>query len=409
MIKSIVRLSSLLIGVAILLTGHGLQLAYLPLRSQLNGWSSIQIGYLSSGYFVGFLLGCFLVPALDTRIGHIRCFATLTASLTAVLLALSLSDIFMFWFLLRVISGITIVGLYLIIESWLNEQVTNDFRGRVLSAYTAIVLSGLALGQLLLNVADPTGDRLFILAAMLVVLAAIPVCVTRSEQPTRIPGASFSPTLVINTSRAATSGSLTGGLILGSYYGLGPVYGLQSGMSVGAISAMMALGIGGGAVTQVPLGRLSDRLDRRVVILGIMLVGAVTCAFALLLPQSTVPFIMFIFGGCVMPIYALSLAHASDASENSNFLEIGTGLLLINAVGSILGPILTAWLMSSYGAGMFFAVQLCVLLAGAALMFFFIKTRGRQEVSTTFKPATSASAQGALELDPRTEISENRF
>ena len=402
MIKSIFRLSSLLFGVAILLTGHGLQLAYLPLRSQLNGWTSIQIGNLTSGYFAGFLLGCFIIPALVTRIGHIRCFATLTAALTAVLLAISLTDNYLLWLLLRVISGIAIVGLYLVIESWLNEQSTNDIRGRVLSAYTAIVLCGLALGQLLLNTYDPAGDHLFILAAMLVVLAAIPVCLTRSEQPTPIPGARFSPTLVLKTSRAAAIGSLVGGLILGSYYGLGPVYGLQSGMSVGAISAMMALGIGGGAIMQVPLGRLSDLLDRRIVILGIMLAGAIFSALAVVLPRSLSPILMFFFGGCVMPIYALSLAHASDATQHANFLEIGTGLLLINAVGSILGPILTSRLMFSFGEGMFFAAQFCVLVVGAVLMLFFIRTRDRQELSFPFKLATTASAQGALEMDPRT-------
>jgi len=407
MIKSIARLSSLLLSVALLLTGHGLQLALVPMRAQINGWTSIEVGYLSSVYFVGFLLGCFSIPRLVARIGHIRTFAVLTSVMTASLLGLSLGDSYLWWMLLRLSSGVAIVGLYLVIESWLNSQVTNEVRGSVLSAYTAIVLAGLAGGQLLLNVAPPEGERLFVIAAMLVVVAALPICLTSSSQPTAIPAARFSPMLVIRTSRAGTTGSFISGCVSGSFYGLGPVYGVQAGMSVGEISLMMALGIVGGALMQLPLGRLSDHIDRRRVICGAMTLGAIMAAVIYVLPQPLTPYLMFLFGACAMPIYALSLAHASDHVEADTFLEVGTGLLMINAVGSILGPLLTALFMERLGAQSYFIFLSVALIVGAILIAYFIRSRVRSAAHfQEFSPATSASAQGAIQMDPRNEPEE---
>lgn len=408
MIKSIVRLSSLLLSVALLLTGHGLQLALVPMRAQINGWTSIEVGYLSSLYFIGFLLGCFTIPQLVSRIGHIRTFAALTAVMTASLLGLSLGDSFLWWLSLRLWSGVAIVGLYLVIESWLNSQVSNDVRGSVLSAYTAIVLTGLAGGQLLLNVAAPEGEQLFVIAAMLVVVAALPVCLTRSSQPKAIPAARFSPMLVIRTSRAGTAGSFISGCVSGSFYGLGPVFGLQAGLSVGQISMMMALGIAGGAVMQLPLGKLSDKLDRRRVMLGTMMLGAAMAALIFVLPLSLTPWLTFAFGAFAMPIYALSLAHASDYVEADTFLEVGTGLLMINAIGSIIGPLLTAFSMEAFGPRSYFAVLCVALIFGALLTAFFIRSRSREAARfNEFKPATSAAAQGAIQMDPRSEALED--
>lgn len=407
MIKSISRLSSLLLGVALLLTGHGLQLALVPMRAQINGWTSAEVGYLSSMYFVGFIIGCFTIPPLVSRIGHIRAFAALTAVMTTAILTLSLGNSMLIWFVLRLAAGFSIVGLYLVIESWLNSQVGNEIRGGVLSIYTAIVLAGLALGQLLLNAAPPEGERLFIIASILVVLAAIPVCLTSTRQPEEIPAARFSPMLLINTSRAATAGSFISGCVTGSFYGLAPVFGLEIDMSVAQISLMMALGVAGGAVMQFPLGKLSDHVDRRRVIFGAMLAGTLVAAAAMMLPRSLIPYIMLVFGACAMPIYALSLAWASDFVENESFLEVGTGLLMINAFGSIIGPLVTSQLMYRLGPDTYFASLCLWLLLGSFLVLAFIRTRDRKATHFhEFSPATSAAAQGALQMDPRTDDEE---
>lgn len=389
---------------AFLLTGHGLQLALIPLRAELMGWDSMAVGMLGSIYFAGFLAGCVVVPRLVGRIGHIRSFATLTALMTSAILMLALFNAFGFWLILRFIAGLSISGLYLVVESWLNEITENEVRGGVLATYTAIVLTALAGGQLLLNVASMESGNLFIIAATLIVLAAIPICVTRTSQPAQIPAATFSPLLVLRTSRVAALGATAAGIVASVYYALGPAYGLQVGMDIRAISLMMALGIAGGAISLLPLGRLSDRRDRRVIIAGVMLVGAFVSFAAWLAPVSSVPILMFLFGACVMPIQALCLAHASDNIENQSFLEVGTGLLVMNACGSIVGPLVAAQTMQWYGSATFFLFNAVILSVSGILVVLMIglRTQKRDHYSK-FRPVTTAAAQGVLEMDPRAE------
>ncbi len=404
MITSVIRVSTLLIGVAILLTGHGLQLALIPLRAELLDWSNVALGVLGSAYFAGFLLGCFCIPRLVGRIGHVRCFATLSALLTAAILALTLLETFAAWLALRLVTGIAISGLYLVIESWLNEMADNDTRGGVLGFYTAIVLAAMAIGQLLLNAAPLDGDKLFVIAALLIVMAGIPICVTRAAQPLQIPAATFSPLLILHTSRAAAVGALVAGMVTAIYYALGPAWGLQVGMEVGGISSMMALGIVGGAVTLLPLGRFSDGRDRRLIIFTIMLAGAITAVFAAFAPVAAIPYLMFVFGACVMPIQALSLAQASDNIENSSFLEVGTGLLVMNASGAIVGPLAAAQAMHWFGSGAFFLFNAVALAMGGLLILLLVRSRDpHPDHFTKFQVVTTAAAQGALQLDPRTD------
>jgi MFS family permease len=408
MINSIIKVSTLLFGVAILLSGHGLQLAIVPLRAELAGWSSIEIGLLGSAYFAGFLVGCFLIPKLVSRSGHIRVFATLTSIMTTVILGLVLFEDYFFWILLRFMTGITISGLYLVIESWLNDQTENGVRGGVLAIYTVVVLLSLALGQLLLNIAVIADDRIIVMSAILISLAAIPICITRSAQPIDIPTASFSPILVLKTSRAAATGVFVAGLVTSAFYSLGPVYGIETGMDVRQISTMMALGILGGAMSQYPLGRYSDGKDRRVVLFAVMGAGGAVAFCFWILNLDKVAFKMLFLGIFMMPIYALSLAQASDNVENSSFLEVGIGLLVINAVGSIIGPLVAAQGMQYFGPQSFFLFIGMVLLLGAGATLFFIQSRAPDlDNFNEFNLATTASTQGALRMDPRAEDGEN--
>lgn len=348
-----------------------------------------------------------MVPKLVSRVGHIRCFAVLTSVMAASILSLGMLENYYFWMLLRVINGFAIVGLYLVIESWLNAEASNEERGGVLAAYTVIVLIGLALGQLLLNSSSPSGYTLLILSAMLIILAAVPVCLTNTKQPHAIPSATFSPLLVIKTSRAAAIGALVAGIISGSIYGLGAIYGIQVGLDVRSISIMMALAIAGGALAQLPLGKASDRIDRRLVLLACMVLGAIVAGAALVLPQSMAFGVMFLFGASVMPIYALSLAQASDNAQEGNFMEIGTGLMMTNAAGSVIGPLLTSQLMYRFGPNYFFISNLCVLVIGAIVVVVMIRTKPAvKEHPSDFALATSASGQASLQLDPRVDEDE---
>jgi MFS family permease len=371
-------------------------------------WDSISVGILGSFYFAGFLTGCFAIPKLVSMIGHIRCFATLSALMTATILMFALSSSFTVWLVMRFITGVAISGLYLVIESWLNEQTNNEVRGGVLAAYTTIVLSGLATGQLLLKFASMGGGELFIIAGALIALASIPICVTRKAQPSQLSPPAFSPLLVLKTSRVAFFGALTSGIINSVFYTLGPVYGLQIGLDISEIGSMMALGIFGGALVLLPIGRLSDKKDRRVIIATIMLTGAVVAFIARFLPASFMPAVMFLFCASFMPIQALCLAQASDNIGDQSFLEVGTSLLVINAVGSILGPLSVAQTMQYFGTQSFFLFNALVLAIGGALTVLFIRTRAPSQDSTAkFQATTTAAAQGALEIDPRNEAKQD--
>ena len=402
MMASISRVSTLLLGVALLLVGHGLQLAMVPLKAQLFSWSDIQIGLLGSLYFIGFILGCFSVPLLVSRSGHIRSYACMVALMTASILGLALTQNFLLWMLLRVVAGTAIAGLYLIIESWLNEQAGSEVRGTVLSIYTIVVLAGLAAGNLLLNAAPIEDQGLIIFSAMLIVLATIPVCVTSSQEPPQIPRARFSPLLVLKSSRAASVGAFVGGLVVGTIYALGPVYGQQSGLDVMSISFMMSLAIAGGGITQLPLGRYSDRVDRRLVILLCLSLGIGVAVLAILIQAMPVPMVMMLFGASVMPIYALSLAQASDNTEAGDFIKVGTGLLMMNACGSVIGPLVASQLMHRFGSHYFFVYQLVVLSIAALAVVYMIKSKAPAPQSTQdFELATTAAAQAAFTMDPR--------
>lgn len=393
------RLASLFLSVALLLLGHGLQLSLLPLRAQELGWSSTEIGLTGSAYFAGFLVGCYQIPKLVRRVGHIRVFTVLTATMTAALLAISLTDAFVTWVVLRLVIGISISGLYLVLESWLNEEATNEQRGALLSVYTMTVLTAMASGQLFLNVEVPGGAATIIIAAMCVAVAAIPIGLTHLPHPSQIPPAKMSPLLVLRTSRTAALSSFVSGLVSGSFYSLGAVYGRQVGLDIGAVSLMIAAGILGGAIIQFPLGRLSDRVDRRYVIFGAMVTGMLVCVAATVVPPVFLPYLFFLFGGSVMPVYALALALASDHTESS-FLEVGTGILLMNATGSIIGPILAAALMGAFAPEAFFAFCGVALFLGAAGLSVFILRRDAPQHHVPFNYATTASAQGALSSIP---------
>lgn len=327
--------------------------------------------------------------------------------MTVSILSLGLLENFYFWLALRVVTGIAIVGLYLVIESWLNSEVTNEVRGSVLAAYTVIILVGLAVGQLLLNTTAVDGFQILMLSSILITLAAVPVCLTSSTQPSPIPNANFSPLLVLKTSRAAALGALTAGIVSGSIYGLGGVYGSQVGLDVESISIMMALSIAGGALAQLPLGKLSDRYDRRLVILGCVTAGAVVSGLALLTPNTMLFGVMFLFGAAVMSLQALSLALASDNATGGNFMEVGTGLMMTNAAGSAIGPLLTSLLMFRFGPEYFFISHFAVLTFAAITVVILIKTKpAASEHPSNFVLATSAAAQAVFQLDVRADKNE---
>jgi len=346
--------TALLLSVAILLIGHGLQTTVVPLYADSLGWSREVIGYIGSAYFAGFVVGCLTIPRLVSRVGHIRVFGVLASTATAALLAVGTWNVVAVWIIARFVTGWCFAGLYMVIESWLNERTGAEQRGGVLSVYTIITLLAMCVGQSFIGF-ELDNSRLVMLGAILISLGTIPVGLTRSAAPAPIPAVNFRLKEVYRVSQVAVVGAFCGGFVTGGFWSLGPVVAKAQHLSSQQIGLFMAVTILGGAIFQMPIGRLSDYADRRLVILGIALLGLGVCIaapFATALDPRLLFMLMFVFGGVSFPMYSLCLAHANDNTQLP-LMDIASVILLMNSVGSVFGPLVVSHLLAYTDFGLF--------------------------------------------------------
>ncbi|MCB1694077.1 MAG: MFS transporter [Pseudomonadales bacterium] len=371
MTNVLASVTALLVSVAILLVGHGLQLTLAPMYADSLGWTAQEIGYTGSAYFGGFVVGCLVVPTLVARVGHIRMFAVLASTATAALLLLGLFESVVIWMIARGMTGLAFAGLYMVIESWLNERTTSQHRATVLSIYVIITLIAICGGQLLVGLQlDFRG--LIMLSAILLVVGMIPVGLTRSVAPAPIPAISFKFREVYRASHVAVVGAFVGGLVTAGFWSLGPVVAKGFELDAAGVGVFMASAIFGGAVAQLPLGRLSDRMDRRVVLAAIAMTGMVVNLGAFFLVDASrdlLYIVMFLYGGVTFPIYSLCLAHANDNTD-LQLMEIASVILMTQSVGAVVGPLVVAALMAYSSSGLF-------LFAGVVLAIFTVWTLWR--------------------------------
>ncbi len=358
----------LLISVAILLTGQGLQSILLPVRAQIEELSTPIIGMMGSAYFLGFAVGCVMCPHLVRRVGHIRGFAAMTAVASAAPLVHLMWITPLGWILTRSITGMSLAALYVIIESWLNERSSNESRGLVLSVYMVINLTVITAGQMMLTLSDPAGFHLFALAAILVSIAAVPVALTRGAQPSPLEAVRVRPLRILAISPVAFVGCAGIGLANGAWWALGPLFAPNEGADVALTAVFMSACVIGGAVGQWPLGRISDGMDRRRVIVSAALLAALA-AVALLYARARVPQLLYavsaLWGAAAFPLYTLAVAHANDAAEGEELVEVSSGLLLTYAAGAVAGPVLASSFMQAFGPGALF-VHTAVVHLGLA-------------------------------------------
>ncbi len=370
-------LTALLFGAALLLMGSGLLGTLLAVRGGLEGFSSQTLGLIMSGYFVGFFLGTYLAPGLIQRIGHIRAFAFYAALCAAGVL---LHPIFIdpwAWGFLRVVNGVALVGLYTVIESWLNVQAPPEKRSQVFAVYMAVNLLALAAGQWLIGLQDPASFALFSVVAILICLAALPVVASRMTQPTLPVVPRLALAALWRVAPAAATGALLAGLAMGGFWGMGAVYAARLGLDLQGIASLMSATILGGALLQWPIGRLSDGGDRRTTL-------ALICAAASLISvamvftaghsQPALFGLFFLFGGVAFAIYPICVAHLLDHLPTEDTLSGCSSLLLLNGVGSAIGPAVVGVAMSRFGPTALpaaFAVilgTLAVIAAGRRLL-----------------------------------------
>ena len=366
--QTISGVAALLIGVAILLTGQGLQGVLLPVRASLEQFSSLEVGLVGAFYFLGFTLGCWKGGELIRRTTHARVFGAMTAIASAVPLLQGLWVNLWTWGLMRFATGFCFAVLYVVIESWLNESASDENRGTIFSIYIVINMTVIAVGQQMLLLADPSGLELFAAASVLVSLAAVPVLMSRSAQPAPIESSQFAIRPLYKNSPTGMLGSFTSGLANGSFWSLGPVFALSVSGEVGMAAWFMTSVVIGGAVGQWPLGWWSDRVDRRIVLIWTCLL----CTLAGLAlwgwsgyGRAVVIALAFVWGMGAFPVYSVSVAQANDRADPGTFVMISSGLLLMYGAGAIIGPFLSSGLMMVLGneALFLFAAATHILLA----------------------------------------------
>ncbi len=344
-------IASLLLAVAFLLAGNGLQFTLLPLRGHAEDFTAFALGVIGSAYYVGFVTGCLLAPYLIVRAGHIRAFAAMAALAVVVSLAYPLNPHPVPWTLFRAINGFCLAGIYLVIESWLNDRATNHNRGTVMSAYVFVNFIAFTVGQLTVTIYPIQETGNFIVAAMLASFAIVPVALTRSTQPAPLTVVSFRPRQLYRAAPVGLVASLMVGVANGAFWGLGPLSAQGNGLSVSKVALFMSGATLAGALVQWPVGHLSDRLDRRLVLFVLLIGAAVTGLLLWVFAKNGLLLLGFgvLFGALALPCYSLAAAHAYDKTAVSDMVPTAATILLANAVGSAIGPLPASVVMALLG------------------------------------------------------------
>ncbi|NWG71652.1 MAG: MFS transporter [Parvularculaceae bacterium] len=378
MFRAVSALVSLLAAAAILFAGNGLQGTLLAVRGDLEGFSTPLIGILMSCYFAGFILGCRINPTFVKSVGHIRTFIALASIASAVTLVHPLVVDVAVWGLLRACTGFCFAGMIMVIESWINERAENSSRGRVLAVYRLIDMSATVGGNALLSIASPQSFELFAIVSILVSLALVPVALTRAPAPRPIETARLNVPRLFQVSPLAAIGAPLIGLANASFWAVGPVYVQAMGYDKDVVAWFMSAVVVGAGVMVFPLGAISDRIDRRHVMIGAAICGS---AAALALGEfggksaATLVALAGLFGAFIIPMFGIAAAHANDRADRTLALETNGGLLLLHSCGSIVGATAGAVVMAQFGPGALFHYIAIVYIAFAAVCLYRVLRR----------------------------------
>ncbi len=391
----------LLLGMLLLMVGNGLQGTLLGVRGDIEGFSTFWMSVIMSAYFLGFLGGSQMAPDLIRRVGHIRTFAALGSVISAVLILYPAIADPVVWTLLRVVIGFCFSAVYVTAESWLNNSASNETRGQALSLYMIVQMSGLVAAQGLLVLGDPSGYILFVVLSVLVSLSFAPILLSVTPTPAFETTEPMSFLEVFHLSPLGCIGIFVMGAVYAALFGMSAVYGTQSDLSLAEISLFVGAIYVGGLLLQFPIGWISDRMDRRVLIAGVAAIGTVAAISAIYSSSFYLLLIAaFAVGAMANPLYALLLAHTNDFLEPDQMAAAGGRLLFINGVGAVTGPLIVGALMGWFGPQGFF-LYLAVLMAGLATYAGFRMTRRPStatEDTISYAPVLASASAVAVEV-----------
>lgn len=363
---------ALLAGIGILMLGLGLQNSLLGVRANLENFPTAVTGLVMSGYAIGFITSAIFVPKLLRQVGHVRVFAALSALASSAILAHVVVIEPVTWFVLRLITGFCMSGVFIVAESWLNASTKNEERGQLLSIYMVVQMFFWALGQLLLNIADPGGFLLFIAVSVLVSIAVVPLLLSSVASPIISTPRHFSFFDLYRISPLGCVGMVAVGLCQGAFYSMGAVFGQNIGLSVAEISILLAVATLGGMALQWPIGYVSDRFDRRLVLIGVTMMAAIAMALILIVGtenQIVLTVLFGIYGGLCLPMYSLCVAHTNDYLEPDQIVGASGALVFSTGLGTMIGPLSISIFMQLFGSLSFVAT---LMVCHAALGIFAI-------------------------------------
>lgn len=392
---------ALLFGMFLLMLGNGLQGTLLGVRGSIEGMSPQTMSWVMTGYFVGFLFGSQLTPNMIRRVGHVRVFAALGSLVSACLILYAAWTNPYFWFLLRIIVGFCFSGIYVVAESWLNDSSSNETRGQTLSAYLIVQMMGIVLAQAVLNFADPSGYMLFIIISVVVSLSFAPILLSVSPAPQFQTSKRMTLSQLWSISPLGVVGQFFLGAIFAALFGMASVYGTERGLTVKDISLFVAAIYFGGMILQYPIGWVSDRMDRRVLIFIVCSIGTFF-SFAANLSDSFIWLLIvaFIIGGVSNPLYSLYIAYTNDYLEHDDMASASGGLIFLTGIGAIFGPSIVGWLLDAYGAASYFwFIGSVMAIMGSYALYRMTQTSSTAvEDTNAYAPITPTSTPVAMEL-----------
>jgi MFS family permease len=354
-LPDIARISALLATAVVMLLANGLQGTLVPVRAHAEGFSSTAIALMGSAYFVGFVAGCWFSPRLTARVGQIRTFAVLGAMTAALVLVHALAISPLVWAFLRAGIGFCAAGMFAVLEAWLNQQSANEIRGRIFTLYATLNNLALMGGQFLFTLADPKAHVLFSICAILTMMCLLPVGLTRQEEPPRPKTVSLHLLRLYQLSPVGMIGAIVVGLVSGAFWTLAPVYAEHRGMTDHGIALFMSAVIIGGAMAQWPLGRLSDRMDRRYVI-GICAALAAVAGLMLATPSPLAHHAWLwlfaggaLYGAMAFPIGSLTNAHLNDHARREEMTQVASSNLFVYGAAAAIGPVIAAAVIHAAG------------------------------------------------------------
>ena len=391
---------ALMLGMMLLMVGNGLQGTLIGIRGELEGFSTIELSVVMSAYFVGFLGASRLVPELIRRVGHVRVFAALASFISAVLIAYPLLANPIFWSLGRIVIGFCYCGVYITAESWLNNSVNNDKRGQALSLYMIVQMIGIVSAQGVLALGNPNGYSLFIIISILVSISFAPILLSVSPTPAFERTKPMSLAQLFRSSPLGCVGMFLLGGVFSAQFGMSAVFGSQIGLSLSKISLFVAAFYIGAMIFQYPIGWMSDRMDRRLLILLISASSAGGSVFAYFAGDYlfALVFAAFLVGGLSNPLYSLIIAHANDFIEYEDMASAAAGLLFVNGIGAISGPLIIGYAMNAFGPEIFFVIIFLLMSTLAAYAGYRMTQRATVSDTSVYAAVLPNSTGVAVEI-----------